>query len=118
MDLLLDRVKNDLVFINGACPTTGDRVDVVIQRLYIRLRTFFGEWFLDITYGVPYLERALGHKVSKTTIDMMLQEQILKENGVKQIISFTSTMDNPTRVYSCSFKVKTDSGEESELITI
>lgn len=118
MDLLLNRDTHDLVFINGACPTTGDRVDVVIQRLYIRLRTFFGEWYLNVGYGVPYLERILGHKVKKSTVDMILQEQILGENGVESILAFSSSMDNPTRHYSCSFRVKTDSGVESAEIVI
>lgn len=119
MDLLLDRTKHDLVFINGACPTTGDYVDVVVQRLYIRLRTFYQEWFLNVEYGVPWLERILGHKIkNKSTVDMVIQEQILAEAGVARIITFNSTMDNPTRRYSCTFRVKADSGEESQEITI
>ena len=120
MDLLLDRRPNyhDLVFVNGSCPTTGDKVDVVIQRLYIRLRTYFGEWFINVGYGVPYLERILGHKTKKSNIDMIMQEQILAESGVAQILSFSSTMDNPNRIYSCNFRVKTEDGEESGSFTL
>lgn len=118
MDLLLDRDVNDLVFVNGTCPTTTDIIDVVTQRLYIRLRTYLGEWFLNIEYGVPWLERVLGHKTNKSSVDIIIQEQILLENGVDQITSFTSTYDNPSRVYSCSFRVRTTSGQESSEITI
>lgn len=120
MDLLLDRTRgvHDLVFVNGECPSTGDLIDVVIQRLYIRLRTFLGEWFLNVEYGVPWLEDVLGHKAPKSRVDMIIQSQILAERNVKQVTEFNSTMDTLTRNYTCSFRVRTDSGEESEVITI
>lgn len=118
MDLLLNRVTNDLVFVNGECPTTTDIVDRVIQRLYIRLRTFYQEWWLDDTYGVPWLERILGHKVKKSTVDMIIQEQILSEREVAEVVSFSSKYVNDTRDYSCSFQVRTDGGQVSPVITI
>lgn len=120
MDLLLDRrgEVNDLVFVNGVTPITGDLVDVVTQRLYIRLRSFLGEWWINVEYGVPWLERVLGHKINKSSVDMIIQEQILLENGVEQITAFSSTYDNPSRVYSCSFRVRADTGQESSDITI
>lgn len=119
MDLLMNRVPGsfDLVFVNGECPTTGDLVDRVIQRLVIRLRTYYQEWFLDVEYGVPYF-RVLGKKVDKSTVDIMLQEQIMMELGVKQVLDFRSTLDNPTRIFSCSFRVKVTSGETSGMITV
>lgn len=118
MDLLLDRNKHDLVFINGACPTTGDMIDRVIQRLYIRLRTFIEEWFLNVEYGVPWLEEILGQKAPKSRIDMIIQNQIMSELEVKQITEFSSSMDTLTREYRCSFRVRVASGEVSDVITI
>lgn len=122
MDLLMHRDtrtgKFDLVFVNGECPTTGDFVDVVTQRLYIRLRTLFQEWFLNVEYGVPYLERILGHRVRKKTVDIILQEQIMEESGVKQILSFQSSLNVGTRVYECSFRVRVEGGGVSPLISI
>lgn len=122
MDLLLHRNPDsptgyDMAFENGSCPTTTDVVDVVSQRLYIRLKTFLGEWFLNVGYGVPY-ERILGQKVRKSVVDMILQEQILMEQGVNRIEFFSSSLDNPTRVYSCNFKVRVDTGEVSSMISI
>lgn len=112
MDLLLNREAGsyDLAFVNGECPTTTDAVDRTAQRLYIRLKTFFGEWWWDTTYGVPWLEKILGYKVRKQTVDMILQEQILLENGVIEIVSFNSSLDNSTRAYTCSFRVRTEAG--------
>lgn len=120
MDLLLNRSVgvHDLVFVNGECPTTGDLIDRVIQRLYIRLRTFMGEWFLNVQYGVPWLEEILGQRAPKSRVDMIIQNQILSEDGVQQITEFESTMNNQHREYRCSFRVKVTSGETSGLITI
>ena len=39
-----------------------------------------------------------------------LQEQILLENGVIEIVSFNSSLDNSTRAYTCSFRVRTEAG--------
>ena len=120
MDLLMNREVGhfDLVFVNGECPSAGDEVDRVIQRLYIRLKTFLSEWYLDVDYGIPYLERILGHKGAKSTFDMILQGQILDETGVKQVLEYTSTLNPLTRQYECSFRVVAQNGETSPTITI
>lgn len=118
MDLLLNREKHDLVFVNGECPTTGDLVDRVTQRLYIRLRTFLGEWFLDERYGVPWLEEVLGKKAPKSRIDMVIQSQILAEDGVQTVLEFKSTLGVGPRNYSCSFRAKTVDGTTTQVITV
>ena len=120
MDLLWKRdgAVHDLVFINGECPTTDGRSDSVAQRLYIRLRTFKGEWFLAEGYGVPWLENVLGHKVKKSTVDMVVMDAIMSVEGVKRIISFESSFDNPKREYECKFVVVADNGVATEEITI
>ena len=123
MDLLLDTDPlsssyGDLTWKNGPLTpsyTTQSRVDVVAQRLLIRLRNFEGEWFLDTSYGVPYWS-ILGHKIKKSAVDLIFQREILAENGVKELTFFESTFEN--RKYSLSFRVKVTTGEESGLITI
>lgn len=118
MDLKLDVNTHDLVFENGSTPTTGDMVDVVRQRLYIRLRTFKHEWFLNYNYGVPWLERVLGHKVKKSTVDMIIQEHILSVRGVERIVEFSSSFENNLRNYSCRFKVRVRGGGTTDVIEI
>lgn len=116
MDLKLDGDSHDLLFVNGECPVTTESREVVAQRLTIRLNSFFGEWFLNTKYGVPWFERILGRKTSKAGVDRILQEQILQERGVLEITSFTSTFKN--REYSMSFRVRTNGNQVTEEITI
>lgn len=124
MDILLNNdfsseEYHDAVFINGPLTTDGITsipIDVVAQRLSIRLQTFLGEWFINTAYGVPYWQRILGKKVSKTAIDRIFQEQILSERGVREITSFSSTFQN--RTYDMSFRVRAINGAVTETITI
>ena len=124
MDLLiitdpLSPSYGDLTWKNGPLTpdyTTQSRVDVVAQRLRIRLLTFREEWFLDTSYGVPYLQRILGFKIKKSAVDLIFQREILAENGVKELTFFESTFEN--RKYTLSFRVKVTTGDETETITL
>lgn len=72
---------------------------------------------MDTTYGVPYFQRLLGKKqASKSGIDLIFQQAILEEVGVKEIVSFESTFRN--RQYSLTFKVKVVTGEITAPITL
>ena len=108
----------DIIWNNGPLrkqDTTQERTEVVAQRLFILLRSFQGEWFLNTTYGIPYWN-ILGMKVSKARVDSIFQQKILAEQGVAEIVSFDSTIDR--RGYSLSFSVKVLSGEVTDIITI
>lgn len=80
------------------------------------LRTFQGEWFLNTQHGVPYWQSILGKKTSKAAVDLILQQKILAEDGVKELTYFKSTLVN--RKYELTFKVKVTTGEETTPITI
>jgi hypothetical protein len=119
MDLLLDYVSGDLAWKNGPLTvdyTTQPLVDTVKQRLFIMLRTFQGEWFMDLNHGIPYWQNILGKKTTKSAIDLIFQQKILAENGVKEITEFKSTFVN--RQYSLNFKVRVSTGEVTDMITI
>lgn len=116
MDLKVDMNPDspsfgDLVFINGQSPVQTGQGDDVAQRLFIKLRTFKGEWFLNTETGVPYFQSIFGKNRSKSSVDMIFQEQIMSERGVLEITEFNSLLDNARRTYSLSFRVRTEQGE-------
>ncbi|AGR89492.1 hypothetical protein X832_gp022 [Pseudomonas phage PAK_P5] len=47
MDLLLDENSHDIVFVNGQTPVTQGQVQIVAQRLKIKLWTFLGGVVLE-----------------------------------------------------------------------
>lgn len=109
MDIRLDLSSGDCIFKNGPA-VVGDSVVSeaganVAQRLYIMLRTFAGEWYLNTDHGIPYFQSILGQKTTAQAIDLIFQQKILAEEGVQEIVEFSSNL-SPSRVYSMSFKVK------------
>lgn len=118
MDLLLDTETNDMVFINGKAPVTQLLVDIVAQRLKIKLYTFLGEWFLDRTIGVPYMQQIFGKVRRKETVDIIFQQIISEDPDVIEILTFTSDISQGQRGYSMTFSVRTSDNTESLPITI
>lgn len=116
MDLLLDKETGDMIFINGQSPVTEDLRHSVEQGLTIALKTLLGEWFLDTDVGVPYFEKIFKKQVNKEAVDIVFQEQILKDIRVSQITEFDSDLTG--RVYTCNFRVKCIDGSITDFITV
>ena len=108
MDLFMDISRSgDLVYVNGPTLAKTNLPDVVAQRVYIKLRTFAGEWLFDENYGVDYLGQILGKRlVSKEFIDGLIQEAILDVEGVSEIVSWESSISASDRIYTCKFKIR------------
>lgn len=122
MDILQNKDSLDAVFINQpmqtSVSTTDDINQAVAQRLNIKLRTFKGEWFSDLEYGIPYFQSILGTKNSKEAVDLIYKQAILEDKDVVQLVSFESQFDNVQRIYSVVFQVKTTGGVIGQPITI
>ena len=82
-DLIID---GDVIFIDNA--------ERVAQQIKIQLLTFLGEWFLDITHGVPYLEYVLIKNPNFTLIRELFREQILKVDGVSSLVDICFSFYN------------------------
>jgi len=106
----------DIDFVNGDTVVTTSYAESVQQRIIVRLRTFLGEWFLDLNYGVPYFQTILSKGTSKQTIDMILQQTILETEGVLNITTFSSEINPNTRDYKMTFVAKLDNGETIQVI--
>lgn len=119
MDFKLN-LDGDIIWRNGPLlrqDTTQTPVEVTGQRLLILLRTWMGEWFLDTTYGIPWEQRILAKKqVSKASVDLILQQKVLSDEGVKEIVSWESTFVN--RHYDLTFKIKVVDGTISAPLTL
>lgn len=119
MDLKLNDSTWDCVFINGPLSKAGitsPLTETVAQRLKIMLLTFQNEWFFNTTYGVPYFQSILARKTTKQRVDLIFNQKILEEPGVREIITFDSTLKN--RVYSLTFSVRVTDGTITAPITI
>jgi len=108
MDIKLDD-NGDISFTNGESSVTSIGAEDLAQRIRIRLNTFQGEWFMDNTLGVDWWNRVMGKNRSKIAVDAIIQEQILLEPDALQIVDYSSSISKE-RVFSCSFRVRTENG--------
>ena len=83
MDLLVDQDTGDIIFENGKTLVTSCEAGSVAQRVYIHLRTFQSEWFMNLTYGVPWLQLFSKKGITKSYIDRVLQEEVYRVEGVR-----------------------------------
>ena len=106
MDIRTNIEDGKILFQNGQIFTTLNRQDSLRQRLDIRIKTQKGTWFLNISYGIDWFNDVFSDTSTKSSVDALIQAEILKEDLVADIIEFRSSVDNITREYRCDFKVK------------
>ena len=118
MDFLLTTVADgdnptvgDLYLTDGQITLTPDAKTAVAQHIAIRLRTFFGEWFLDVREGVPYFELVLVKNPDLGRITSIFRSVILATPGVASIARLQLAHDAATRILSVSdLRIKLDDG--------
>lgn len=104
-DLTLTDDGKNLKLVNGDIPlTTGS--DAVRQHLLQRLKMFRGEWFLDLSDGVPYYQNILIKNPNPDTVDGVLKDRILNTPGVDELLEFELDYDPATRKLTLAFSVR------------
>lgn len=109
-DLLIDQITNDLVISDSDLKFTTKKEEELSQRLGIRLRTFETEWFINQSYGIPYLQQIISQARNKRDVDTIFISEIREEEGVNALSNYSSTWDKITREYSFTTDVTTSSG--------
>lgn len=84
--------------------------DYLEQKLAIVLRSFLGDWFLDLSAGIPYFEDILKKQFDPIRIESILKSSIVNVLGVNKITAFDLNLINP-RELVVNFTVNTDFGE-------
>lgn len=89
-DIALDQTTGDLLLIDGAAAIV-DGLDGVVQRVYIKLRTFRGEWFLDLEAGLPYHDRVLIRGANEADLLSIFTQGILVVDGIESVDNLEMT---------------------------
>jgi hypothetical protein len=130
-DLALSRISHDLVwhtseYSTGNGTTTIQKYEIwsingadkVAQQIKINLLSFLGEWFLDNTYGVPYLEDILIKNPRMAVVENILRNHIMDIPNVTSIDSLTVNWDRKARNLGVQFTCETDLGPITESIKL
>mgnify|MGYP003126194735 FL=1 len=101
----------DLEFVGGDLELLNDESEVSRQALQIELKTFRGEWFLDVSLGIPYLKSILKKGVSKSFVDNIFIDKVRNGYGIESLISFESEITSNRRYVIRQLKAKSITGE-------
>lgn len=85
LDIKLDPTKHDLSFSKTNDLVLIDGAARIAQQVKVTLLTFFGEWFLDQTFGVPYLEYILVKNPNRSQIENILRSKVMDVPGVTAV---------------------------------
>jgi hypothetical protein len=106
-DLKLDTDGDLAIEMNDLVLTSGEFS--IRQHLAMRLRMFFGEWFLNRGLGVPYFQRVFIKNPSVAVLNNVFTSAILNTPGVNSIESLTFSLSN-ARALTVSFRARTSEG--------
>lgn len=108
-DLALSK-DDDLVLVDGAAR--------VAQQIKITLLTFLGEWFLDDTWGVPYLESIMIKSPNRAEIESIIRAKVRAVPGVTGVPTVQIEIDARTRQGRITLPgIQTDEGPIAVSVT-
>lgn len=111
--LTIDAGTGDLVISKGQF-TEVSGLTAVGQRVRTRVHTFTKEWFLDLTFGVPYLFDILGKsKPNMVTIAAIFKREVRKSLAAEAALtSLSAKFDIATRKLTVSTVITAPDGTE------
>lgn len=84
----------------------------VAQIVETNFNLWLGEWYLDVTQGMPWTEGVVDAKVSQAEADATVQAYLANIPNVTDISDFSSTDDQSDRLYSATASIDTPYGSE------
>lgn len=94
--LALDEYNDLALTETGGLAMAYDSL-AVGQHVAQRLHTFAGEWFLDTTCGVPWLEQILGRQFDAELAESVVKKEVLDTDGVTGIDAFSLRFESSQR---------------------
>jgi hypothetical protein len=92
----------DLMLVDGAERTA--------QQIKVTLLAFLGEWFLDESFGVPYLESVLVKAPDRAQLEAIFRARIADVPGVRRVQRLELLIDREHRTLAVDFDANTDAG--------
>lgn len=109
-DIALNIDTHDLRIAPNGDIMLQDGADRVAQQVKVTLLTFLGEWFLDTTFGIPYLEDIYVKNPRWGPINTILRQRILAVPGVLRVTRLDLEFDRKARELTVLFLADTPYG--------
>lgn len=113
MDLALDPASHDLLLTpDGDVRLTQNIPESAAQRLTIRLATFLGEWFLDVTAGIPYFQQIFFDVPDDAVLRTIFRQAVEADPFVIAVPTCTVDIDRALRKLDVRFTAQVLQGDE------
>lgn len=110
--ILIDTNTDDIyISETGKLYFTRDNQEYVSQKIKNKVSVFLGEWWLDVTEGLPYRETILIKNPDLNLVTSTFVRAIGSVEEVEEILSFSASFDTSLREYKIEFRVKTTEQE-------
>ena len=109
--------NGDYLFGSGFGNFFIDVPEAVAQACATRLKLWLGEWFVDITQGMPWLTEVIGTGTS-TLYDAAIRSHILDTQGVLRIVTYSSVRNPNTRGLAVAVRIDTVYGEAALTVSV
>lgn len=108
MNIFVDN-NNDIVMVDGGLLlVTG--LEEMRQSVGQALRSFEGDWFLNLELGLPYFQSILQKATSVSEVENIFLDTISNIPGVLDLETFQLSFDKTTRRADISFRALTSNG--------
>tara|TARA_B100000029_G_scaffold324168_1_gene316592 strand:- start:122 stop:469 length:348 start_codon:yes stop_codon:yes gene_type:complete len=105
----IELVENDFAFIDNKVKMLSN-IDEMVQKISNCLNSFKGDWFLDLSLGVPYFQEIYIKGISKEELIAIFMNYLSQIDGVIAINTIDVEHDPSTRTSTLSFTAKTKDG--------
>ena len=99
------------VLLSGVALSLVTAENAIRQKLVQRCQMFLGEWFLDLSEGVPYYRDIFIKSPSLSVIRSIFRRVLESTPGVDRVKDITLENDTARRSLAVGWEVTTDTGE-------
>ena len=100
----------DLQIVNGNLALVSDAT-AIVQAANSSLRMILGEWFLDPTQGVPYMQLFQRKGTPLALVKQTLVDTLLGVKGITRVASLDMKYVAPTRQLTVAWVAQGDSSQ-------
>lgn len=101
-NIKIDPVTGGFVLAGGTLVFVDDQ-DAVAQAIRCALKTFAGEFFLDPSKGVPYIDAGRNRSTNPLVLGAVIRKVILAVPGVRSVDSLDFNFDRKARKLSIAW---------------
>lgn len=106
--------SHDMTFGNGVSDY-AETVEAIAQNVKTRLLLLQEEWFLDISAGVPWLQKIMVKPARLLLTNTIIKRTILKTEGVTGISKYSTSFDRETRALRIATTITTIYNEDIDI---